>query len=191
MKLFVRSAILVTAAALVPLMPVAAHAKTYTYEDQTGDVVLFSTATGTTSPAPTQVEGDIVWSQVRHKARKVVLTMRLQELTTANPALHWYGIRTGKMKRIVLLEGAPGHWGGKVALFKPSGKKVSCRVTRTIDYTANTATVRVPRSCLGRPRWVKVAMQEATPGPTEKTVYVDDARSTGGVIPVYGPKVRR
>jgi hypothetical protein len=187
---FVRSALVVAAATMVPLVPTAASANTYTYTDHTEDVVLYH-SNGTTSPASTQVEGDIAWTKVRHKARKVVLTIRLRELTTGHSSLHWYGIRTGKMKRIVLLEGAAGHWGGKVALFKPTGKRVKCNVGRTIDYTANTATVRVPRSCLGRPRWVKVAMQEASPGPENNSAYVDDSRSNGGVVPVFGPRVFR
>jgi hypothetical protein len=187
---FVRSALVVAAATLVPLVPTAAHADKYTFTDHTGDVVTYA-KDGTTTPAPDQVEGDIAWSKVQHKSRKVVLTMRLRELNTGTPAIHWYAIRTGKMKRIVLLEAAAGHWGGKVALFKPTGKKVRCTVGRTIDYTSNTATVRVPRSCLGKPRWVKVAMQEASPGPDANTVYVDDARGNGGVNPVWSPKVRR
>lgn len=186
----VRSAILVTAAAAVSLIPTAAHAKTYTSADQPNDVVILTLPGGTTAPAPERTEGDIVSSQVQHKARAVVLTMRYQELTAGQSAVHWYGIRTGKLTRIVLMQADSSHVGGRVRLFKPSGKPVRCHVGHSIDYTTNTATVRVPRSCLGKPRWVKVAMQAGAPTPDGK-VYVDDARSNGGWLPVYGPRVRR
>jgi hypothetical protein len=185
-----RSAVLAAAALALPLIPTAAQANTYTYQDQPNDIVKVTMPAGTTEPAPERTQGDIVSSQVKHKARKVILTMRYQELTPDQVSIHWYGIRTGKMARIAILHATPSHPAGKVRLFKPNGKPVTCQVGHSIDYTANTATVRVPRSCLGNPRWVKVAMQEATPI-SQTEIYVDDSRSTGGMLPLYGPRVFR
>jgi hypothetical protein len=145
---------------------------------------------GTTSPVPERAEGDIIGSQVRHKARVVVMTMRYQELTRGQQAVHWFGLRTGKMARFVLLATDADHPAGRARLFRPNGKMVRCHVRHSLDYTANTATVRVPRSCLGTPRRVRAAMQYAAPI-SGTQAYVDDARSTGGWLPVYGPWVRR
>jgi hypothetical protein len=186
----VRSFVLVGAVAAVALAPSAAQANTYSSTDQPNDVVVVTMPGGTTSPAPDRAEGDIVASKVRHMSRAVVMTMRYRELTAGQQAVHWYGIRTGHMKRVVLLVADAAHPAGRARLFKPSGKVVRCHVGRGIDYTANTATVRVPRSCLDGPRRVKVAMQYAAP--ISKTqAYVDDARSNGGFLPVFGPWVRR
>jgi hypothetical protein len=72
-------------------------------------------------------------------------------------------------------------------------KKVSCHVTRKVDYTANTATVWVPRSCLGRPRWVKVGMAVASSASPEfSPAHVDDARANGDFAdPTWSPRVYR
>jgi hypothetical protein len=188
----VRSAVLVATVAATVLAPTAADARSHSSTDTAGDVVIVTMSDGTTTPAPDRTEGDIVGTQVRHKARVVVLTMHFQELTAGQTALHWFGIKTGKMTRIVLMPADASHPGGVARLFKPDNKAVRCRIRHTIDYTANTATVKVPRSCLGKPRWVKVAMQEASPvAGSQGQVYADDSISNGGFLPVYGPRVRR
>jgi hypothetical protein len=186
----VRSAVLVATVAATVLAPTAADAKAHSSTDTAGDVTVVTMPGGATTPAPDRAEGDIVATQVQHKARTVVLTMRFQELTAGQTALHWYGIKTGKMTRIVLMQSDASHPNGVARLFKPDNKAVRCRIGHTIDYTANTATVKVPRSCLGKPRWVKVAMQEASPA-GQSQIYVDDSISNGGFLPVYGPRVRR
>lgn len=191
MKLF-RFAAAAAVVALVPLLPSAAQADRYVQADPAGDVVTVHYNPLSTVPAPTVTEGDIVSSSVRHKARKVLLTMRFVELDrTGQGRIFFYGIRTGSMTRYVTLAAAPGRWAGKAQVVKPSGKKVSCRVTRAIDYAANTATIGVPRSCLGDPRWVKVGMQAASY--IDDLVYGDDARTNGRIYKymVFTPKVRR
>jgi hypothetical protein len=188
---FVRSALVVAAAAMVPLVPTAAHANTYTHTDATGDAVAFTSSTDTVTPE--QANGDIAWSKVRHKSRKVVLTMRYRDLNGSGYTVHYYAIRTNKMKRQVSLVTYPGHTQGKVVMSNSHGKTVRCHVTRSIDYTAKTATVRIPRSCLGRPRWVKVGMAFLT-SPTKNfaTGFADDAGTNGDFVsPAWSPKVFR
>jgi hypothetical protein len=73
---------------------------------------------------------------------------------------------------------------------------VACKVKHTIDYTAHTVVVKVPRSCLGKPRWVRVGMAGFTGNGTgdSSLVYVDDALTNGTIAqrgPQYSPKVRR
>lgn len=190
---FVRSAVLLIAAVAVPLMPTAAHADKYVQTDPTGDVVTITYKPSfSTAPAPTQVEGDIVRTTVQHKARKIWLTMQFQELTaTGTGRIFFYGIHTRSMTRYVQVAAAPGFWGGKAQMYKASGKKVRCHISRAVNYATNTATIGVPRSCVGKPRWVTGAMQEASY--IDGLVYGDDARTTGQIFNymVFGPKVRR
>jgi hypothetical protein len=198
MKLFVRSAILLTAAALVPLMPTAAHADRYTHIDAIGDV-LSGPATSTSNPSTPESEranGDITASKVIHKARKVIMRMKYRDIAWNDEVnAHLFVVRTSKMKRYVQLVAGDGFRGGKVVVTKPNGKRVKCRVKRNVDYTVNTATVKVPRSCLGYPRWVKVGMASVfyTGFKAADTLYVDDARTNGtlGSGPALSPKVRR
>ena len=190
MKL-VRSAVLAATVAAAVLAPTAAQANTYNSTDGTGDVVVVTLPGGATTPAADRSEGDIVSSQVKHKARAVILTMHLQQLTAGQTALHWFGIKTGKMTRVVLFQTDATHPAGQAALFKLPAKRVACHVGHSVDYATHTVSVKVPRSCLGKPKWVRVAMQEASPTGTSGQVYVDDARNSGGFLPTYGPRVYR
>jgi len=188
----VRSAIVATAAAAVVLMPTAAHADKYVHTDASGDVVSFDPESEATTVVPDRAEGDVVRSVVRHRAHKIVLTLAYRELTAGPQVMHYYGIRTSTMKRYVALRTSASHPGGRVALFDSHDKKVRCKVGGKVDYTANTATVSVPRSCLGNPRWVKVAMAQATFGTATSPFYVDDSRATGNFNnPQFGPRVFR
>lgn len=190
MKL-VRSALVVAAAMTVPLAPTAAHADKYVRADASGDVVSFTKSADT--PAPAQVNGDVVRSTVRHKAKRVVLTMRFNDLDGSGYTVFAYSVRTSKMTRDVALVTFPGHHAGKVVMTTPKGKKVRCRLARSIDYTANTATVSIPRSCVGKPRWVKVGMAMVTsPNPDFTTGFADDSGTTGDFSqPKWTPRVYR
>lgn len=198
MKL-VRAAALLCAAAL-PLMPVAAQAKTYSHVDPAGDMLAFSeTSPDAGTPAPDQANADVVASVVKHRARSVLMQMTYRDLVASQDDIvgHYFAIKTPTMKReVVIFTGSIFGNTGKAQLTKPNGKKVSCRVKHTIDYTQHTATVRVPRKCLGNPRWVKVGMGafSAQAGSTSGASYVDDALTDGSVAsrgPVYTPKIRR
>ena len=192
---FARTALVVLAGALVPLVPTAAHADRYVHTDATADVVSFSDPSATTgTPVPERTEGDIAWTKTRHRSRMVIMTMRYQELTTVDEKIHGYGIRTGQMKRFVYVYSGAGHWGGKAVMTTARGKTVKCRITRKVDYTANTATVWVPRSCLGKPRWVKTAMFDAAfeSATSQGMTYIDDGHNASlGDHPAWTPRVYR
>jgi hypothetical protein len=175
------------------LVPTAAHADTYVHPDATGDVVSVKKVSGATTPAPEQVEGDIVRTRVRHKAHRVVLKMRVRDLTqTGRGTVHYYSIRTKKLTRIVTVQAKPGDWDGTVTMLKPNGRRTHCHVSHRIDYTLNWARISVPRSCLNWPRWVKAAMEEITVN-AANVGYADDSQTDGQIYnrPVYGPRVRR
>ena len=190
-----RSLVAVAVAAVVPLLPAAAYADRHTVTDAAGDVASTVGQSDTYTPAPDRVEGDIVSSTVKHGARKVVMTLRYRDLSTSTEVdEHVFFVHTSKMTRVVRLFANASNPGGKAVLTKAHGKKVRCHVGRRIDYNLNTATVMVPRSCLGQPRWVKVGMGSvlfSDAGPSGQ-VWIDDALSTGtDGNAVFSPKVFR
>jgi hypothetical protein len=194
MKLL-RSAIVVTAAVAVPLLPTAAHADRYTYADPAADVVSFPVSDGdspTTTPAPDRAQGDVVASIVVHRRRNVLMRMQYRELDAGGvAAAHLFAIRTPTMTRLVTVFAGPGIWAGKPVMENSHGKKVRCHITRKLDYAANTATVIVPRSCLGNPRWVRGGMAGLTFDAAD-IAFADDARANGFVgTGTYGPRVHR
>jgi len=197
---FVRSALLACAAATLPLMPVTAEANSYTHTDATGDMLAFAGESETGTPAPDQANMDIATSTVKHKARVVIMQMTYRDLAAVSQdamAGHYFAIKTPTMRRVVVLfTGSVFGNGGKAKLTKPDGKTVACKVRHTIDYTAHTIVVKVPRSCLGKPRWVKVGMAGFTShGEGDSSIaYVDDALTNGTIGargPSYTPKIRR
>lgn len=194
MKHHVRLVLAVTAASLLGLVATPAHANKYVYNDATADVVSVTGASETMAPAPERTNGDIAYSKVNHRARKVVLTLRYRDLEGVGLQSHFFSIRTPTFTRDVYVVAASGFWGGKAFMQTPRGKRVRCHLAKKIDYTTNTVTVSVPRTCLDKPRWVKVAMAQVSFDSVEsETIYADDARVSGRLLsrPVYGPRVRR
>ena len=192
MKL-IRSAALVAATVAAVLAPSAAQAKSWSHADATGDVFSAPYKSNAFTPAPDRVVGDVIGSSIRHKRRAVVMQLQYRDLELGSEINgHIFVIKTPSMRRVVTLAAASAFPNGRVEVQKPNGKKVSCRVPHRIDYTANTATVVVPRSCLGNPKWVKVAMAGAsfTGFTSTSTMWIDDALSTG-TSTVYSPRVYR
>src|SRR5688572_24759721 len=108
MKL-VRLAVAVTAVALVPLLPTAAHADRYVHQDTLSDVVSFTGTAGT--PDPSRVVGDIAYTSVIHKRRNVIMRIKYRDLA-ANSEInaHLFVIRTSKMRRDVTVVASKGFY---------------------------------------------------------------------------------
>jgi hypothetical protein len=194
----VRSLVLAAVAAALVLSPSSAFANRYYHADPAGDVLSgpVSSSTNPSIPEPGRTNGDIVASSVVHKKRAVAMRMQYRELGWNDEInAHLFVVRTPSMKRYVTVYATDGLRGGKVVMTKPSGKKVSCHMARKVDYTANSVSVVVPRSCLGKPRWVRAGMASVfyTGPDNSATVYIDDANTNGtlGAGPALGPKVRR
>jgi len=194
MKLL-RSALVVTAAVVVPLLPTAAHADRYVHSDVAGDVASSVGSSTTFTPAPERVVGDVVSSMVNHKRRTVVLRLQYRDLANDSEYdEHVFFVHTSKMNRVVRLYASNAVPGGRAVMTKANGKKVACHVGRHIDYARNTATVIIPRSCLGQPRWVKAGLGGVMlAGLTQaNTQWIDDALATGtNGSATYSPKVFR
>jgi len=179
---------LVTAALVA--QPTAATADVLVQRDAVGDVARSPVGASSYTPAPTQAHGDIVATRVVHARRAIWVQVRLRELTTAsNGNFHLVSIRTPWRLRTVEIDAFPGHWEGRAVMTDAHGGVVPCAVTHRIDYDRNRVMLRVPRPCLGTPRWVQVGIRSTVAGAT--WAYADDARSSGlGSGLTYGPRVR-
>jgi len=129
---------------------------------------------------------------VNHLPRKVLVSMTFRELEkekSVNGGLYvpsfGFRFRTSRLVRNVLLRD------DTIEMRNGAGTKVSCAMSARIDYESDFVVLRVPRSCLGTPRWVRVG---GGSGITDSSVYSlhDDARSSDGSAgPHYGPRVYR
>lgn len=194
---FARSTALVLATVGVALAPTAAHAATYHHSDAPHDVVsvtdddIGSSAT----PEPTRDDGDILTSAITHGPRRVTMSMHDGGLERdGERAVHYFGVATSKGKiRTFQVVASPDHWQGSLQKLTGRGKTFRCRgVHWSIGYASRSVTLSVPRRCLGRPAWVRVAMAEAKGSGARD--YFDDANTTSfdaDSEPKLGPRVYR
>jgi hypothetical protein len=172
----------------------------WAHNDAVGDVVV-RTSMGTTvsgpHPAPANSDTDITRFTARHTARRVVLKTTLRDITTVSGEMA-YEIRTGKRHYRVHQRLGSG-WTAPAAFVlvdNGSGEAVRCSgVRHSVDRTTEQVVVNIPRSCLGRPRWVRVravAVMLMHPG---AAVFWDDALRDGWPVneppPAFSPRIQR
>ncbi|MBW8752071.1 MAG: hypothetical protein JF565_11695 [Propionibacteriales bacterium] len=185
MKL-VRSAILVAAAAAVALVPTAALADGSGHSDTWSDVQSVpSDAQGNVAPGatataePTTTNGDLRSVHASNTARKVKVVMQFADLHPGGVAqIHEVFIATPKGARVAFVTAYAGNWGGKAGLQTLHHKKIRCSVGHHIDYAHHKVVVKVPSSCLGHPKVIKVGAATLIADGTK--IYYDDAYTTGG-----------
>lgn len=200
MKL-VRSVLVVSATATLALLPVAAQADTKSHPDAGGDMgsVAYDPITRTVTPSPTTPEpaatiGDITKVKVSNTSTALKFVVRYRDLAKVGSAQrHEFAIASPNGRRYVFIDAAPGHWKGKARMTKANfTTRVKCRIGGGIDYGDNTVTVKVPSSCLGRPKVVVVGVETFfADGPK---VYFDQAYATGGAytdLIVASPRIHR
>ena len=185
----VRPALAVLIGVALAAQPAVATAGVLVHRDPAGDVVRSPVGSNVTSPAPTQVHGDIVATRVVHARLAIWVQIRFRELnTSSNGNFHRVSIRTPWRTRTIALDAFPGHWDGSTTTTDAHGRAVACAVTHRINYDRKRVMLRVPRSCLGRPTWIRVGIRSTVAGAT--WAYTDDARSTGlGAALVYGRRI--
>ena len=159
-------------------LPATATAGVLVHRDPTGDVARSPVGSNLYAPDPAQAAGDIVATRVVHARLAIWIQIRFRELADrGNGNFHLIGIRTPWRSRTIELDALPGHWEGTSSMTDAQGRVVACAVTHRISYDLNRVMLRVPRSCLGTPRWVRVGIRSTVAGTT--FAYADDARSAG------------
>jgi len=174
----VRTAAAVLLGVALAAAPARAGADVLVHHDPTGDVARSAVGSNLYSPMPTQAHGDIVATRVVHARLAIWIQIRLRELTDhSNGNFHLIGIKTPWRARTIRLDAFPGHWEGTISMTDGHGRPVACAVTHRINYDLNRVMLRVPRSCLGAPKWVRVGIRTTVAGATY--AYADDARTAG------------
>jgi hypothetical protein len=182
---------------LAVMAPTAAEAASYHHTDATRDVVsvIDDDAGSATTPETSRDDGDILTSAVAHGPRRVTMALHLGALEESGDlVVHYFSIATSRHKvRTFTIVAEPGHWQGSVRKLTGRGKPFRCRgVHWSIGYSSKSVTLSVPRRCLGRPAWVRVAMADGKGEGTKD--YYDDSQTTSFTAdgdPRFGPRVYR
>lgn len=186
------------------LLPAAAHAEELVTEDAVADVVTVGpTEEGEGDlanlvPTPDNLTVDVVRTVVDHGARRLRVRVDLRELGRERQYFAVLRVRTPTGT----FEVETQHLGRRPeADLTRRGRSVECPRLRAVsDRASSRATVTVPTSCLGDPRWVQVGVGVAVlttattaEGAEEVVILADDAHRAGDVRDqiAWGPKVRR
>ena len=193
--------------ALLPaalLLPTAVHAEELVIDDAVADVVTVGpTQEGQGDlanlvPTPDNLTVDVVRTVVRHDARRLRVRVDLRELGRERQYFAVLRVRTPtgtfEVEAEHLARRPEADLTGRVG-------HVECPRLRAVsDRASSRATVTVPASCLGDPRWVRVGVGVAVlttattaEGVEEVAILADDAQRVGDVRDqiALGPKVRR
>jgi hypothetical protein len=126
--------------------------------DGTGDVWMVNMRTSHWTFVGDLPAADVKRAVVSHRPHAVVVRARYDNLRRIGTQRYWTGIATRRGDFFIEVASRPGSRAGRHTLYDGvAGSKLSCgRLSHDIDYAADVVRVRVPRSCLDRPRWVRV-----------------------------------
>ena len=101
-------------------------------------------------------DADVTRAFIRHATYAVRIRMRFADLRRVGVQFYDVSIGTPRTSYFVELLSAPGARRGRHFF---EGSQDTCRqMTHRIDYANNVVSMRIPRRCLGRPRWVTVGI---------------------------------
>lgn len=170
-----------------------AHADSRTLVDGPGDVWKH---TGDPVQVPDHRRGDILRVTVQHNAGQVVIRTTFAQLDRKGPRFVVAArlrTNTGLVRWARLLAGPGGStWAGATRLYRRDNTtRVKCAVSHHVDYAEDVAVIRVPRPCLGEPRWLQVALGVASI--TARGFFADNPFNHGPTetLPDYTRRIRR
>jgi hypothetical protein len=203
---------LVAAAALtLAVLPLGAtaSAETWTHTDARRDAVRvvmdLSSGEEERSAAPDDRAADVTRVVVAHRNRAVTIRVGVRDLPRRGSSSLLARLRTPGNEFMALTSRGPGLL-SFMLISRRSPEGVSCTGGQVdFDAVADVTTVRIPRSCLGSPAWVRAGAL-MTSGDTDffggmtgdempeaLTSTYDDALRDGGRaagLPALSPKVR-
>jgi hypothetical protein len=198
-----RGLLALVAAVSIGALPSAAHAERVVHKDGSGDAI-YSTYDAETNQVSEEVQpaakaGDITRTVVSHGTRKVALTVDFRVLKRGDALSgHWVRIVTNEgVKRDLFLQTTKEDPQGTLSFAKTAtGEPVTCKgLSHDVDYGDARVVIKVPRSCLSSPRWVRVGtMSYRYASSTSYDGYLDDANKVGAYStngPVLGKRVSK
>ena len=143
--------------------------------DGPGDVQRIVPPDTTSHPYGDFPPADVTRAVVDHRSGKVVIRMRFVDIKKAGRQLYWLDIRTGDHHeyRATLVSRAGARQGHRT--FEVDGVATKCRgFTREIDYAKDLVTMRIARSCLANPTWVRVQILNTLEYKSGGPLYIDN-----------------
>ena len=137
-------------------------------------------------PAGSVPTVDATKAVVDHKKRSLVVRVSLVDLKRVHSQQVAAFITTPRRLMFAAAGATPGRRAGRHHLIDYNRGKVRCPgIRHRFDYDADLVSMRIPRTCLGRPRWVKVSVmnslyKEVGGVFTEVTDNPHNARSSAG-----------
>jgi hypothetical protein len=114
---------------------------------------------------------DVTRAVVRHGTYALRIRMRIADLRKVGTQFYQASIQTPRNEYLADLTSERRARMGREAFFG----ETRCRaMTHRIDYVNDVLRMRIPRRCLGRPRWVKVTLTNAVVNQRAETFYVDN-----------------
>ena len=157
--------------------------------DGPGDVWTFSDfAVGYELAA--QPAADVLRARVTHGSNAVSIRMVFDDLQRVDTQWYRCHIRIqGRPTARFVLEAKKGHWVG-TAWQELEGEWVLVPgLGHSIDYASDTVTLRVARTLLGRPSWVRVRLWNELGLPDGSTFFTDNP-TTATPHPAFTPPLR-
>ncbi len=191
----------VTCCAVIAALCLSVYAAPPAYADRdvesdpARDLVRF-TRNDSQVPAAGTRDMDVRRTVVNHTKRRVIITLRIADLKASASHYSLSSIRTDELTYGVeyyRLFGADAP--STFFLTTEAHERVRC-VNRSKRFNAarDTLALRIPRRCLGNPRWVRVGSGWYTIGNRDR-IFGDDPRQVGGLPGDqgfnYSPRLRR
>jgi len=152
-----------------------AQAELYIHRDPAKDVrriPLMSLDEDGVVRAPHRRQGDYVKVKVWHQVRAVRVVGKFRKLDREGRGLiQVVAIRTpGGTERSFSVFAGPGYWQG----VDDDEEGTNCVVGHRVNYRKNRFSMRISRSCLDRPRWVRVGAGFVSVN--RRAVFADDSQ---------------
>ncbi|MDP3891995.1 hypothetical protein, partial [Nocardioides sp.] len=187
-------------AVVVPLLALspAAHAEKWVAKDKRGDVVASDNAAEGQWSVPKVAIADITRTVVAHRAGKVVVRVKVRDIVRSDYGLvtrlrtpdHTFSAVYSQVS--AKAPGGPGSPGGDYYM-RRGNRDIDCTgLTHTISKR-NVLRLRVPRTCLDDPTWVRAGARVVSSDKPMQHSYSDQAHpradSKARTIRV-GPRLR-
>lgn len=146
----------------------------------------------TYAPAGSPVNADVRGVAVRHNGHGVGVRTRFVDLrNNAEGVVVAVRLRTSEGLRRWAMVVKDGGRRGEATLMTRRARGVHCPgLTFDLDFAEDLASVRVPRACLSRPRWVQVVVAAGNNANDGRRSFVDVAGRPGHRFAGWSERVR-
>jgi len=163
-------------------------------DDGTGDVWSQAMARGLTEPQPGErVNADLVSTKADHTSNKVVATAKYTDLVRNTDSFQYAMLlKTDEHKKFWIYAGAsPDDRNGSMYLGRTNGNEVTCGDKDfAVSYAKDKISFSIPRSCLGKPSWVKYESAGIVYDESNN-YFIDDAASDQAQPSQWSAKLHR